>query len=44
MLTEECRLNEYLMERGVEVINSELGIEQALVMRAHGPITMTVLY
>src|SRR5690606_2354505 len=25
MLTEECHLNEYLLERGVEVINSDLG-------------------
>ncbi len=25
MLTEECRLNEYLQERGIEVINSDLG-------------------
>ena len=25
MLTEECRLNEYLMDRGIDVINSDLG-------------------
>jgi L-lactate dehydrogenase complex protein LldF len=25
MLTEECHLNEYLLERGIEVINSDLG-------------------
>ena len=25
MLTEECHLNEYLEERGIEVINSDLG-------------------
>src|SRR5215207_8825957 len=25
MLTEECHLNEYLQERGIEVVNSDLG-------------------
>ena len=36
MLTEECHLNEYLTEHGIEVIDSDLG-ERIVQMRGEPP-------
>ncbi len=41
MLTEECHLNEYLMENGVEVIDSDLG--ERIVQLANEPPSHIVL-